>query len=254
MCPAQRTSATAHTHRSPLGARRLILCVIGFTLAAAPGTGLLAEPASERASAVEHFLTSREQPLRQYRAYRRMHAWSERFNQEAWLEAWTELDHGRFRYEIVSESGSDRIRTKVLRSMLEHEQELVNSGDAGKADITPANYEFEGAGRDADGTQYVQLKPRRKDVLLVDGRMVISPDGADLLRVEGRLSKNPSFWTSLVNVVRRYARIGGVRVPVSTESMAKVKFAGTGQLEVFYEYESINGRQVRPQRLDARRR
>ena len=54
----------------------------------------------------------------------------------------------------------------------------------------------------------------------------------DLLRVEGKLSKNPSFWTSLVNIVRRYARIGGVRVPVATETTAKVKFVGTAQLEV----------------------
>ena len=69
-------------------------------------------------------------------------------------------------------------------------------------------------------------------------------DGGDLLRVEGKLSKNPSFWTSLVNIVRRYARIGGVRVPVATETTAKVKFVGTAQLEVLYDYQSVNGRPV----------
>jgi hypothetical protein len=90
----------------------------------------------------------------------------------------------------------------------------------------------------------VFLKPKRKDVLLVDGRMVLSQDGSELLRVEGRLSKNPSFWTSLVNVIRHYARLDGVRVPVSTESVAKVKFAGMSTLEVHYEYETINGRPV----------
>jgi hypothetical protein len=47
-----------------------------------------------------------------------------------------------------------------------------------------------------------------------------------------------------VNIVRRYARIGGVRVPVATESTAKLKFAGTSQLEVSYEYESVNGRNL----------
>ena len=30
----------------------------------------------------------------------------------------------------------------------------------------------------------------------------------------------------------------------STESIAKVKFAGQSQLDVFYEYESINGQPV----------
>ena len=74
--------------------------------------------------------------------------------------------------------------------------------------------------------------------------MVLSPDGRDLIRVEGRLAKNPSFWTSLVNIVRRYATLGGVRVPVSTETTAKIKFVGNSQLEVAYEYETVNGRPV----------
>jgi len=242
----QPFSGTPRIPPRRLGLRPFALCVVGFTLAVASGAGVLAEldEDSARSAAVEHFLSKPEQPLNAYRAYRRMHAWNERFNQEAWLEAWTELKDGRFDYQIISERGSDTIRSRVLRSILARERELVNNGDACKAELSPENYEFEEAGRDADGSHYVQLKPRRRDVLLVDGRMVISPDGGDLLRVEGRLSKNPSFWTSLVNVVRHYARLDGVRVPVATESTAKVRFAGTGQLEVFYEYESINGRPV----------
>jgi len=173
-----------------------------------------------------------------------MHARSEKFNQEAWLDAWTELKDGSFQYQIVNERGSDTIRNRVLRAVLKREQELVSSGDSGRAELTPDNYEFAEAGRDSDGTHVVQITPRRKDVLLVDGKMVLSPDGGELLRVEGRLAKNPSFWTSLVNIVRHYARLGGVRVPVATESSAKVKFAGNAQLEVAYEYQMVNGRPV----------
>jgi hypothetical protein len=74
--------------------------------------------------------------------------------------------------------------------------------------------------------------------------MVLTSDGNDLLRVEGRLAKNPSFWTGLVNVIRHFAKVDGVRVPVATESVAKVKFAGNSHLTVVYEYESINGQPV----------
>ena len=55
-------------------------------------------------------------------------------------------------------------RGKVLRPMLEREQELVNKGDGGKSELSPANYEFTEAGRDGDGARVVQLKPRRQDV------------------------------------------------------------------------------------------
>ena len=61
-----------------------------------------------------------------------------------------------------------------------------------------------------------------------------SEDGRELLRVEGVLS----------NVIRHYARLDGVRVPIATESVAKVKLAGMSKLNVRYEYESINGRTV----------
>jgi hypothetical protein len=223
-------------------ARQLSQWVIAATLllAAAAGTTAAARPDETSSS----YPSIRDpQPLRQYRAYRRMHARSEHFGQEAWLEAWTQLDGQNFTYSIVSENGSDYIRNRVLKAVLKREQELVADGECRRSELTPENYTFAET-TTGDGERYVTLKPKRKDVLLVDGRMVLSQDGTELLRVEGRLSKNPSFWTSLVNVIRHYARIDGVRVPIATESVAKVKFAGTAHLDVRYEYETINGRPV----------
>lgn len=220
--------------------RRLCHWVIGVTMLAGSSVAATSTPEDRPDT---RFLSAHEQPLTQYRAYRRMHARSEHFGQEGWLEAWTEMDGRGFRYDIVSESGSDYIRTKVLKAVLKREQELVEDGDCGRSELTPENYDFEDAAPE-NGERYVTIKPKRKDVLLVDGRMVLSADGRELLRVEGRLSKNPSFWTSLVNIIRHYARVDGVRVPIATESTAKVKFAGVSYLDVHYEYETINGRPV----------
>jgi hypothetical protein len=190
------------------------------------------------------FFSREEQPLREYRALRRMHAYSEKSAKyEAWLEARTELKDGRFSYEIVSERGSDMVRSKVLRAVLEREEKLINSGHADKGDLTDDNYEFGDGSRDANGSPVVRITPRRDDVLLVEGRAVLNERG-ELVRVEGKLAKNPSFWTSLVNIVRRYARIGGVRVPVATETTAKVRFFGTAQMKIEYDYDSINGQPV----------
>jgi hypothetical protein len=187
-----------------------------------------------------------ETPVKQYRALRRMHAANEKFNQEGWLECWTELDDHGFRYEVVSERGSDYIREKVLKTLLRREQELITAGHAGRAEINEDNYDFAESGgtQEQRGERSVILKPKRKDVLLVDGRIVINQEGTELLRVEGRLSKNPSFWTSLVDIVREFARVDGVRVPIATDTVAKLKFAGTSRLDVRYHYETINGRPV----------
>jgi hypothetical protein len=215
--------------------------VMAFTLIA--GSAVLPAAGAAGSSNPLSSLFNRSEQLQEYRALRRMHASTEKAKHEAWLEAWTEVKNGRFTYQVVSERGSEAVRGKVLHAMLEREEELVNSGNVGKGDLTAANYDFSEASRDVDGTRVVQLKPKRNDPLLVEGRAVLS-DGGELVRVEGRLSKNPSFWTSLVNIVRRYARVSGVRVPVATETTAKVKFVGASQLDVTYEYESVNGRTV----------
>jgi hypothetical protein len=216
--------------------------VLSFTLVA--GTAVLPVAGHENTGDGESRLTSgSEEILTSYRAYRRMHAKSERFNQEGWVDAWTELDANGFRYTIVKERGSDYIRNKVLKTLLQREQEIV-AGGVDRAALTEENYTFSEAAESEDGLSYVLLKPKRKDVMLVEGRMVLDADNGELLRVEGKLAKNPSFWTSVVNVIRHFAKVDGVRVPVSTESIAKVKFAGQSTLDVVNDYESINGRPV----------
>ena len=216
--------------------------VAAFSIASALAAASPQSAAAPESTAPAFDITS-DIPLQQYRAMRRMHAQSESVQHEGWMDAWTELDAGGFRYEIVAERGSDTVRNKVLRTLLKREQEMIAGGDFGRGELTPANYEF-GAETSGPGERYITIKPKRKDVMLIDGRIVLGADG-DLLRVEGTVAKNPSFWTSQVQVTRHYARVDGVRVPIATESLAKVKFVGKSRLNVRYEYQTINGRAVK---------
>lgn len=199
---------------------------------------------AEEFRSVQLFLSADNEPLRQYRAFRRLEASNGKFKKEAWLEAWTEVDAAGFRYQIVSEGGSAYIANRVLKAALAGEQALWNGSLSGRSTLTTANYEFVAASRDAGGLMRVTMKPKRKDELLVDGVIILTPDTGDLLRVEGRLAKSPSFWTGRIDVVRTYDRIDGVRVPVRTESVAQVKLAGASRFAMSYEYEAINGRRV----------
>lgn len=235
--PAQSGVQRGRARSAPLP-----MWVLAFTFVTTPLSTLLVGQAPEGTAAQLPALN--EAPLRQYRAFRRMHASNEKFNHEAWLDVWTELDEAGFRYEIVREGGSEYVRNKVLKAVLAREQQVIGQGQADRAELSAANYLFEEAPAPGKGIRYILLKPKRKDVFLVDGRMVLNQSGTEVLRVEGRLSKNPSFWTSLVNVIREFARLEGVRVPISTETIAKVKFAGLARMTMRYEYESINGRPV----------
>jgi hypothetical protein len=161
------------------------------------------------------------------------------------MDAWTEFDEERgLRFEIVAEGGSGYIRRKVLRAALEGEQRIWAAREPQRASLTSDNYTFLDRGVAPEGLVAVSITPRRKDVLLVDGAIFVEPDEGDLRRIEGTLSKAPSFWTRRVEIVRRYERIAGVRVPVSIESVASVLIAGRSTFKMTYEYETINGQHV----------
>jgi hypothetical protein len=90
----------------------------------------------------------------------------------------------------------------------------------------------------------VSLRPRRKDRSLIDGRMFLTTVNGDLVRVEGRLARSPSFWLTRVNVVRSYRRIDGVVMPVSLETKARLRLLGSSSLRMTYRYSHIDERPV----------
>jgi len=194
---------------------------------------------------LQRFLARHEEPPVEYRALRRLEANSPHFHQSAWMVAWTEYDHANgFRYQIVDEGGSAYIRSKVLRAALAGEQKIWANREPQNASFTHENYMFNAGAAAPDGLASVGVKPRRKDVLLVEGAIFVQPSDGDLSRIEGKLSKTPSIWTRRVDVVRRYERKAGVRVPISIESVAHVLIAGRSTFKMTYEYQTINGQPV----------
>jgi hypothetical protein len=179
-----------------------------------------------------------------YRATRRLEATSK--DRQGWLEAVTEYSpRTGFDYTITAEGGSGMIRGKVLRAVLEGEREVISQGDTARSSLARANYTFQPNGVDDDGLANVLLSPRRKEPVLVDGTMFLKPSDGNLVRLEGRLAKSPSFWVKNVEIVRKYERIAGVVVPVALESRAQVRLlGGAATLRMTYTYSEIDGRSV----------
>ena len=191
-------------------------------------------------SALDRYLLSVGDRGPAYRARRVLSA--KAGSREATLVAMTSVDaNGEFSYQIVSEEGSGIIRTKVLHAALDAEQKAKSRAQASRAAVTSENYTFEAAVATDDGCERIRIKPRRNEAMMIDGSIFLQAIDGDLLRVEGKLVKRPSFWVRRVEIDRKYARIAGTRVPVSMASVADVLFVGKSTFEMRYEYESING-------------
>jgi hypothetical protein len=194
---------------------------------------------------LERFLMRSDDGPTAYRALRRLEAHNQHFGANAWMDVWTEADEvGGFRYQVAAEGGSTYIRRHVFLAALQGEQKLWREGEPKRAQLNHTNYSFKDDGRVAGGLASLAISPKRKDVLLVDGWLFVKQDDGDLVRIEGQLSKNPSFWTRRVEIIRRYGRVGDAHVPLEIESVAQVLIAGRSTFRMTYEYETINGHHV----------
>jgi hypothetical protein len=222
--------------------------VLLLSLAAA--SGLLAQhdqpqPSVSAETALVRFLARPDEPVRSYRALRSFRA--EGLGKRAEMEVLVELDGDRgFRWTVLSEEGARVFLDKGFLGMLRKEQEAYASGQAGRASLTGLNYELEADGRGPDGLVRLRVHPRRKEVALLDGHILVSPETADIVRVEGRLAKGPSFWVPRVDVVRHYARLRGHRVLMRIESVAQVRLFGEVRTVVDTTYQAIDGEEIRP--------
>lgn len=186
-------------------------------------------------------------PQRPYVAFRRLEAENAKSGRQGWLEARTTLDSdGHLAVEVLAEGGSEYIRNKVLRAALEKEQTLV----ARRLPVHPSTprdaFECAEPQPDESGLLRVPLKPGSKGAdSLVIGHMFVQPSTGDIVRVAGRLARNPSFWISQVDVEWLYARVHKDTVlPVSLSSTAKVKLFGPSTFHMTYDYLSVDGEPI----------
>jgi len=223
---------------APARFRRLVVVLVGMAVVATAGAAV-PDPADQ---SVRQFLAQdRRQPT--YQAARRLEARNGQLS--GWMEAVTAYSQSAgFRYQITAEGGSDSIRNRVLRAVLEGEREIIALGESARSALARENYTFQPNGIGADGLANIQLTPRRKERVLLLGTMLLRPTGGDLVRLEGRLAKSPSFWVKNVDIVRIYERINGVVMPVRLESRAQVRFLGDATLRMTYRYSEIDGRAV----------
>jgi hypothetical protein len=204
--------------------------------------------------ALDRLFNSIERPPVAYQALRRLEASSAKLSESAWMDAFTQYDPAiGFRYRILGQGGSNRIFNQVLKPVLEAERENAIQSERRKGAINRENYDFNVDGDTADGLIKVTLNPRRRDSRLVQGVALLSAQSGDLVRLQGRLSRSPSFWVRWVDITRRYTRIRGAMLPVAVESVANVKIAGVSTFSMRYEYVMVDGQNLAPPQILASR-
>jgi len=168
---------------------------------------------------------------------------------------------GTKHFEILSEQGWKAAQKHVLRKMLESESQTSSPEERAKTRLCSENYQIRLAGTESvrDRLAYtIDVKPKRHDKLLFEGRIWVDQSDYALVRAEGNPVKNPSFWTKHVHFVHTYQKDGTFWFPLSTESVTDARIFGKTDLVIeYFDYKpnstnTVEGSAFTAQRLAQR--
>lgn len=193
---------------------------------------------------VQKFMSADPGQVWEYTSIRDIEAHTKFLNLSAKMKVEVNLfRENNLEYKVLSESGSAKVKSRIL-SILKEEKKVIKKLKPETTEFNGRNYTVTPKNTTKDGFIVLWSKPLRKDHFLIDGDLFVTPSG-ELVRLEGKLVKDPSRWTNNVRVVREYQRIAGIRMLVKQSSKADLILGiGESSLEAEYVYTSVNGTRV----------
>ncbi|HWB33161.1 MAG TPA: hypothetical protein VG714_08320 [Acidobacteriaceae bacterium] len=156
----------------------------------------------------------------------------------------SELDGKRL--TVMSESGSKFLCGKVLRRLVESEEEAAEKENHAQIALTPENYSAELLGEEKIGTPsgtvrawVLEVTPRAESKFTYRGLVWVSEQDDAVVRIEGEPAKNPSWWISHASFTTVYARRGGLWLPAKNTSVSHVRMGGDAKLTIDYGRYSV---------------
>jgi hypothetical protein len=169
----------------------------------------------------EHDLTL-SGSLAHYTCLRRYTLENRRFHKKAELSVrMTYSSPGHKKFEVLSEQGASILRQRVLRPMLDAEEEAGRDDTRPLTRIVRLNYDFKLLGTEMQqGRQsyLLEVRPKTRNKFLIRGKVWVDAENYGIIRVEATPAQNPSVFIHNTRVVQQSTRFGAVWLPLFNHS------------------------------------
>jgi hypothetical protein len=149
----------------------------------------------------------------------------------------------RKEFTVVSQSGSAFIIKRVLRRLLESEQEASTEEQRARTALNQQNYDFEWAGQEVvrnRPTYILRTIPKADNKFLYRGKAWIDAHDFAVVKIEAEPAKRPSFWISKTQIHHEYAKVGDFWLPAENQSTTDVRLGGVATLTIRYTDYKVN--------------
>jgi len=140
-------------------------------------------------------------------------------------------------FDVVSESGSKMLQSRVLLKLLESEREAACAENQRQTALTTDNYTFTLLGSRPSpygGCYRLGVEPRRENKFLYRGEICVNAVDFAVETIDAEPARNPSFWIKKTRIEHRYQKIGLFWLPASNRSVTSVRLGGTATLSIVY--------------------
>jgi hypothetical protein len=166
---------------------------------------------------------------------------------------YTGPDHKRL--TVVSESGSKLICDKVLRRLVESEQEATAQSNRMQTTLGPGNYDAELVGEEMVALPggpvrawVLRVTPKVNNKFTYRGKVWVSADDYATVKIQGEPAKNPSWWINRASFESVYLRRGNMWLPATNVSSSHLRIGGEATLTIAYgTYPVVVERPPKPQ-------
>jgi len=161
---------------------------------------------------------------------------------------------GPNRKRFTVESGSKFLCDKVLRRLLESEQEAGAQSNRTQTTLGPENYAADLVGEETVATAggpvrtwVLRMTPKVDNKFTYRGKVWVSEDDYAVVRIQGEPAKSPSWWINHASFESVYLRRGDVWLPAKNVSSSHVRIGGEATLTIEYgTYPVVAVRALRP--------
>jgi hypothetical protein len=142
------------------------------------------------------------------------------------------------RFQIISQSGSNLIISRVFKRLLESEKEAAEPDMHARTLLNRDNYDLALIGFEPSepGGQYVlAVYPKTRSKYLYRGKVWV--DGTDfaVTRIDAEPAQNPSFWTKKSEIHHEYMKVQDFWLPRRNQSVSYIRLGGRATLTIEYK-------------------
>ena len=152
-------------------------------------------------------------------------------------------------FKIISQSGPQWLIDRVLKRLLETEQEASTDENRARVSLNTSNYEFSDLTRqDTPGncSYMVAVEPKVPSKLLYRGHIWVDSRDFAVCKIEAEPAKNPSFWIKKTDIHHSYIKVGDFWLPSENQSVSEIRGGGHATLTIKYQnYEILAAHALR---------